>query len=704
MSRFNTWKLQLEDWAASEDGQAGDKALSLFVEATDPSRCIKDRIRDIWSEEEAVILGVKEVESEGIGENVFEVRIFHSPKNMGGTRCRPLDKLIALEGLGHEAPPVLFDPEHALKAYKANTPKPDAISACDSPEAVAELEPPAGGSRAHSFHCSGLFLLAPHQALTVIKRGSVDPKDLILALASDAESFDSLHDEDEEYPESAVTVTSSALRWLWLVSQGVIDETKTTPAITDPEAVAFKNRRHLARILPPFDTATGQGVGNPPPQDQNTEAAAAVDDLAGIPAAIQAELRHSRSVSHQAIQVMAKMSDVMKTGNELSAEKILLMKEKHEKKTNRVAKLHENCIKTLLFAAASDDSTVETELADSANAFFNAESAGKAEQELSNQFSKLKVKKVAFSSGTSKSLYEGQLFWDTDISPMNLSVFMFWKPGCSEPSMNGRFLVLHSLEKAGKVVSAEEVKKALKQGIVVPQTYHGMFEQMERHKTALQIFCGKSGHLPTKYIELLDSVKELQDKFEEGQARNPQFVAGFMYLVDVRVHEFLKSCYEAEKRNEVRNSLLNWRSLLERVELQEFAPNLPSSFKLIEPSDSGKTSGSDASKKRTGDNSTPDKPSKKPRDLGQRVQNPAVCEELKLERGEKWRWFKHPQAVIRLPKWKGSQGRCCHHFLINGQCFEKCPNKESHVPRDQVPETEKASLAAWMAEVRSRHS
>ena len=217
------------------------------------------------------------------------------------------------------------------------------------------------------------------------------------------------------------------------------------------------------------------------------------------------------------------------------------VKEKHEKKTNRVAKLHENCTKTLLFVAASDDSTIETEIADSAKAFFNAKSAEKAEQELSNQFSKLKMKKVAFSSGTSKSLYKGQLFWDTDTSPMNLSVFMFWKPGCSEPSMNGRFLVLHSLEKSGKVVSAEEVKKALKQGIVVPQSYHGMFEQMECHKTALQIFCGKSGHLPTKYIKLLDSVKELQDKFEEGQAPNPQFMVGFMYLVDVHVHEFLKS-------------------------------------------------------------------------------------------------------------------------------------------------------------------
>jgi hypothetical protein len=104
----------------------------------------------------------------------------------------------------------------------------------------------------------GLFLLAPHQTLIVIKRGSVDPKDLlILALSNDAESFDLLHEGDQDFVESAVTVTGSALRWLWLVSQGVIEETKTTPAITDSEAFALKNRRHLARILPSFDTATG---------------------------------------------------------------------------------------------------------------------------------------------------------------------------------------------------------------------------------------------------------------------------------------------------------------------------------------------------------------------------------------------------------------------------------------------------------------
>jgi hypothetical protein len=84
---------------------------------------------------------------------------------------------------------------------------------------------------------------------------------------------------------------------------------------------------------------------------------------------------------------MAKMSDVMKTGNELSAKKILLMKEKQREKDKPSRQAPQNCTKTLLFASASDDSTVgETDIADSPKAFFHAESARKAKQELSNQF------------------------------------------------------------------------------------------------------------------------------------------------------------------------------------------------------------------------------------------------------------------------------------------------------------------------------
>ena len=98
----------------------------------------------------------------------------------------------------------------------------------------------------------------------------------------------------------------------------------------------------------------------------------------------------------------------MKTGNKVSAEQILLMKEKHDKKTNRVTKLHNNFTKMICFAAASDNSTVDNELPESAKSFFNAESAGKAEQELINQFAKLKMKRVAFASGTAKSLYKGR--------------------------------------------------------------------------------------------------------------------------------------------------------------------------------------------------------------------------------------------------------------------------------------------------------
>ena len=35
-TKFNNWLLQLEDWAVSEEGQEGDKALETYDAATDP--------------------------------------------------------------------------------------------------------------------------------------------------------------------------------------------------------------------------------------------------------------------------------------------------------------------------------------------------------------------------------------------------------------------------------------------------------------------------------------------------------------------------------------------------------------------------------------------------------------------------------------------------------------------------------------------
>ena len=210
------------------------------------------------------------------------------------------------------------------------------------------------------------------------------------------------------------------------------------------------------------------------------------------------------------------------------------------------------------------------------------ESSGKAEQEFLSQMNTMGSKRVAFPPGTCKAMYEGMFTWNSDTLPKNFASFLFWKPKANDSSMKGRFLILHKLEKEGKIRSEDDMKKALKQGLLIPTSFQDMIDQMLRFRDAQKVIFGSKGHIPRKYSEVIAEATKLQDKFEDGQARDPKFCASFMYLIDVRVNEFIKSCMQAEKRSDARNILLTFSSLLEKIELQEFNPSLPFAFKIVD--------------------------------------------------------------------------------------------------------------------------
>jgi hypothetical protein len=99
---FTNWKLQLEDWVVSEEGQDGYKALEDYNEATDGRTEASSKVRLTLGEPEALILGA--LEEDGTNEDrdvlvrasIHKVRLFHSPIIIGGTRARKEKKLIVL--------------------------------------------------------------------------------------------------------------------------------------------------------------------------------------------------------------------------------------------------------------------------------------------------------------------------------------------------------------------------------------------------------------------------------------------------------------------------------------------------------------------------------------------------------------------------------------------------------------------------------
>ena len=60
---------------------------------------------------------------------------------------------------------------------------------------------------------------------------------------------------------------------------------------------------------------------------------------------------------------------------------------------------------------------------------------------------------------------------------------------------------------------------------------------------------------------------------------------------------------------------------------------------------------------------------------------------------------------LEKPFWNSSKcqkGDCkmCTRFHIRGDCFDDCKNKESHVPKGNIPADRKAAMKDYMKKVR----
>jgi hypothetical protein len=676
---FNNWKLQLEDWAGSEEGQDGDKALEDYNAATEGRADVETKVRLTLGEPEALILGVLEeegVNEDGdvlVGASTYKVRLFHSPTIIGGTRARKEKKLIVLEGLDHSAKGFVLDKDSSFRSLSIKTPKIKEIVECSTKEMVAALEPVTSATGA--LKCSAVFLLPPWAMASVLKADTVDPSELLCVLAADAKVFDTAHEGDPNYPSKASDSVKPLLRWLYSVYAGEVPATVATPADEDSDVAAHRNSRQAKFILPPFHDATGPGVP-PTPHTTSTD-----------PSVLM-------SVMKQNNEVLSKMADAMETGNRLTATQVNLLKEKQKAKLDRGSKFHDSVIKMIRFAAAPSEADVEDEIPESASLFFNCETVGKATQELTNQLKALGVIRPSFATGTIESLRNGDLLWENSTTPRNLSVFMFWKGAAGSPSAGSCALLLHFLDQSKKEKSEAEIKKALKQAVRVPQTYQDMMDQMLCFHGQLKVMFGKTGHLPAKYGELIFDLRQLQEVIEEGQQAHPKFCASIMYRADVRVHEFLKSCMETTNRDDVRSRCLYWKPLLDSIEMQEHVPSLPSSFEVQEPNDAPPDNA--AKRKAEEDLASPTGAKKR------RVRNVKPCKEFALTEGEDYKWFSAEKES--RPKFRSGNCKLCPKFHIKKVCYTTCIDAETHLPEDKLKDKEKAAYKEWMNSVRAKHA
>jgi hypothetical protein len=270
------------------------------------------------------------------------------------------------------------------------------------------------------------------------------------------------------------------VRFLFSVGRDLVEPTKmkTLEDGEDEEVSSYLLQQHEKWIIPP--------VGDPRRISR-----------------IEGELDALRSQGIQMNFTMGRMTEALETQNALTSQKIKLTEEKMDKKKDRLSKYHPQLINALK-NIASIDGVDPGEIAPGIMAIISCESHSSAEQELFNQF-KEKGSSTWFAPGTSRAIYELRLTWPSQVMPTNVSPFTIQRARINDTSMNDRSMFLSTWETHGKDLTDDEIKKKLKQVILIPETYLQFCDQLKIFIDTIKILSGDE----SKATYILEDFQEL---------------------------------------------------------------------------------------------------------------------------------------------------------------------------------------------------
>ena len=659
MNLTNAWKQHFLSLPGNEQGNRNMESFSLSMSST---QSIGVRLNSFAEDVDTVIF---------IADLNKKVAVIHSPKNHGGTRNRPTNKISCLIGLGPQAACVVLNESQAVSDCNIRTPTLDELEECTTKEDVKALDPPDNNTPV-TFEGSASFIPAPWLTEYVINEESRDPTELIVGAMIAAKAFDLGHENDEAYENSkAKTHVEDFIMWLYGVFSGEVPETRFNICPDDGEVKNWCEERHAACIMGSLSTVQENTTANP----------------------------DNSAILAQLTEIVANQAEETGAANKIRKEELQLKQDREDSKTDRLKKLHHS-IKNMLMNAAAPYCVNEEEyvtssiLPDSCMNFFNCENAGTADQELAEQFRELGVPEANYSHGTVQSLLAGHFLYKSGLEPSNFTAFGFNEDVPVLSNEPNRTLLLYLAATQGRGKTLEEITRSTKQWVKAPMTFEELTMQFILLMAASTIFFSAESALVPSLNSFQKSMMLNKRCIKTRIASDELYAAKILYAVDTRVQRWLQECKIAKERENIDDSIVNFKDLTNDVLNGRFTMQLPLVF-MINPATDQKIGGRPTS------DGPPTKKSRMNGERGEdkRTLNKNQIEAFKIKPKENWRIF-CGEVQKERPVWDG-ETRMCHRWFIKGYCFEDCYHKSSHVEKEKVPADKEKEFGTWMKKARS---
>ena len=133
--------------------------------------------------------------------------------------------------------------------------------------------------------------------------------------------------------------------------------------------------------------------------------------------------------------------------------------------------------------------------------------------------------------------------------------------------------------KQGKGWSEQDYDDAVKQGIFTPDDINLANHQFRIWWGCGAFFFGDASIFPAALAKLINLMATHCITFEAQQLKDKDFFTKFAYQVDTRVFRWLQQCAQESDRENVDDSLLDFKDLVNQVLNDQFQQVLPSTFK-----------------------------------------------------------------------------------------------------------------------------
>ena len=513
--------------------------------------------------------------------------------------------------------------------------------------------------------------MAPFLSDALFDEKSAYPLELIILAREAAANFDSRHRGVAGFGNtSAIDHANTFANWAFSLHLGKLNEVRYTIDPNDDKLWTFAKSCHQNCILAPL----GRTSNAPTPGNNN-------------------------DVLKNLSEGLKRMGEAVDQANLLTKEQLRLREETEDLKKDRIKDMHLSISNMILMASATEPDQAG-EFCNSFKSFYNSKNQGYADMELHHQFDAKNFQNVGFAEGTVLAMWSGLLKRSNPTAPSNCTLFAFQELQPMNMNQKSRSLICTMInQKGGLAQSAEEIKKKAKQNIEAPSDYNEMIFQLKAFVALIEILFGNNSITAEKLKTFVQLIEAQSIYYKGVVAYNEFFPTKVLWTVCTRFQLYLESCTQAEDREEVDNSLIDFSTDHHDIILNCFNANLPASFKAVKLG-TNKDADTDAKSEKITTKKRKREMKRKKNQAAEKnpsVKNDCQYSEFKLKEGELWTQFVGMHLDDRA-KMKGTI--MCTRWHTRGNCFANCKNKASHVTCSGIPPDAKQGHLRWMQKCR----